>query len=226
MDLGGLSNACLMVALFPMKFARRASWRGNSQPDSFMWARTLKRSNLHSSKSGEATRYLTLSHCWGGKTFTTLRRKNLEAFRDAIPIDELSKTFRDAITVTRNLGYRCLWIDSICIIQGDKEDWKQKSALMGNIYANTDLNIGAVDSPDGDTGLFFNRLKKQIFGWKVNCGVEAGSSKTRSWHCTPKGWRRSVFDSNVLSSRAWVFQERFLARRMLNFGARELTWEC
>ncbi|TVY82614.1 hypothetical protein LSUE1_G001372 [Lachnellula suecica] len=172
------------------------------------------------------TRYLTLSHCWGGKTTTALKLNNLEAFRKKIPLESLSKTFQEAITTAQKLGYHYLWIDALCIIQDDAKDWKHETSLMGNIYANSDLNLAASDSPDGATGLFFNRPEHKILGWKVDCGVEANSFRTESWDCTPQRWRWSAFGNNILNSRAWTFQERLLARRTLCFGADEISWEC
>jgi hypothetical protein len=56
------------------------------------------------------TQYATLSHCWGLKPFMKLTQKNFDAFLDTIPFEHLSKTFRDAITAARNLGFRYLWV--------------------------------------------------------------------------------------------------------------------
>ncbi|KAK1502880.1 hypothetical protein CTAM01_04869 [Colletotrichum tamarilloi] len=36
----------------------------------------------------------------------------------------LSKTFQDAVLVTRRLGIKYIWIDSLCIIQDSKLDWE------------------------------------------------------------------------------------------------------
>lgn len=57
--------------------------------------------------------YLTLSHCWGGAKILRLLEDNTELFFRSIPTDQLPKTFKDAITITRRLGYRYLWIDSL-----------------------------------------------------------------------------------------------------------------
>jgi hypothetical protein len=65
------------------------------------------------------TQYLTLSHCWEKKVFTTLTRKHLPDFLTKIPVNELSKTFREAVLVTRRLGFNYIRIDSLCIIQDD-----------------------------------------------------------------------------------------------------------
>jgi Heterokaryon incompatibility protein (HET) len=60
--------------------------------------------------------YLTLSHCWGGKLPQKTTSLNVHQYMQAIPLDSLPPTFRDAIVLTRNLGMRYLWIDALCII--------------------------------------------------------------------------------------------------------------
>ncbi|PMD63083.1 uncharacterized protein K444DRAFT_715933 [Hyaloscypha bicolor E] len=99
---------------------------------------------------------------------------------------------------------------------------------MGTVYANSVLNLTAVDSPDSYTGLFFQRLENRLLGWrfKVPLEQEQGVSYEESvWDCVPAR-RRESFTNNVLTARAWVFQERFLAPRNLYFGMDELSWEC
>ena len=158
-----------------------------------------------------STRYLTLSHCWGTKAFTTLTQGKLSRFRMKLPIDKLSNTFQETITAAKKLGYHYLWIAALCIIQDDLEDIRRETAQMGNIFSSSDLKIAAADAPDGDTSLFFNRADAQIIGWKVDCGIDSGSFKTESWDCTPACWRAGTFAKSWLSSRAWAFQERLLA---------------
>ncbi|TVY82098.1 hypothetical protein LSUE1_G005835 [Lachnellula suecica] len=174
-----------------------------------------------------STPYLSLSHCWGKAEFMTLKRDNIEKFLDpnGMPSERLTKTFQEAIYTTRKLGYRYIWIDSLCIIQDDLPDWKRESAMMGDVYANSELNLAAADSPDGSCGLFFNRSQKKTTGWKVKCRADADSAQMEIWDCLVKYWA-SDLTTNVLNSRAWVFQERFLVRRSLSFGSNELAWEC
>jgi hypothetical protein len=45
--------------------------------------------------------YATLSHCWGRKIQCRLLRSNVDQYRRALPVTELSPLFRDAISVTR-----------------------------------------------------------------------------------------------------------------------------
>jgi len=73
-----------------------------------------------------------------------LKKHNEKELCHRIPIKALSKTFQDAISVTRHLGFKYLWIDSSCIIQDDEQDWKKESVAMSAVYGQADLNIAAV----------------------------------------------------------------------------------
>ncbi|EXK30603.1 hypothetical protein FOMG_13387 [Fusarium oxysporum f. sp. melonis 26406] len=61
------------------------------------------------------------------------------------------------MTATRNLGFRYLWIDSVCIVQDDEEDWAREATLMYKVYANAECNLAAAASRDSSGGLFFKR---------------------------------------------------------------------
>jgi hypothetical protein len=175
------------------------------------------------------TQYLTLSHCWGGKVFTTLTNSNFQQFQSHIPAENLSKTFREAIATTRRLGFKYIWIDSLCIIQGDETDWRREASKMGSVYANSSLNIAASAAPNGDFGCFTSRVPGQSCCCKVMV-VERDTddslhSMGNSWDITVPDLRYRL-NTNVLSSRAWVFQEVFLAPRTLYFAPQQLVWEC
>lgn len=69
----------------------------------------------------------------------------------------MPKTFIDAIIVTRYLGLRYIWIDSLCICQDDDQDWARESARMCDVYSNAHLVIAANRSPDCTGGCFHTR---------------------------------------------------------------------
>jgi hypothetical protein len=87
------------------------------------------------------TRYATLSHCWGHSVQTRLLQTNLTLFRQKLPWKELSKMFKEAFKVTRHLGIRYLWIDSLCIVQDSPGDWARESSAMSKVYSNGYCNI-------------------------------------------------------------------------------------
>ncbi|KAK3385323.1 heterokaryon incompatibility protein-domain-containing protein [Podospora didyma] len=109
-----------------------------------------------------AGRYLTLSHCWGKVQPTKTTKATLDSWHVALPWAELSTTFRDAIRLTRDLGERFLWIDSLCIVQDDPVDLDTQIQLMGVIFEGSYCTIAATDAKgtDGslltDQGLFLS----------------------------------------------------------------------
>ncbi len=120
------------------------------------------------------SRYLTLSHCWGGHMPERLSTINLATFGKEINFDTLSKTFQDAVHVTRRLHHQHVWIDSLCIIQDNLSDWRSESSQMGDVYAKSTCNIPASASRDGSQGLFrsrnssmneLERIPLRLFRW-------------------------------------------------------------
>ena len=156
-------------------------------------------------------RYVALSHCWGDprktqvpKTFgATLERHQKEG------ITELTKTFEDAVKVTREIDVRYLWIDSLCIIQDEPEDFKKECSKMSLIYARAYCVLSALDAEDGSRGLFIPRnpspQPSQI------------SLDHEQWNSMLQG---------PLSTRGWAFQEHQLALRIIHFTAIRILWEC
>lgn len=164
--------------------------------------------------------YATLSHCWGGKDFLKLLRDNLDEFRQSIPHDELPKTFQDAIFIARYLGFEYLWIDSLCIIQDDKDDWERESTLMIDVYGGSALNIAAVSAENGSVGCFFQRQPR--------CLVQLPSTETGA-KIVPtevKPYPDGHNHRTPLFKRGWVLQERHLPRRTLYFYEKEISWSC
>jgi len=70
----------------------------------------------------------------------------------------LPKTFQPAITVAREwFGCRYMWIDSVCIIQDDMDDWERQASLMGSTYAYSKVNIAATCGSNSHNGCFATR---------------------------------------------------------------------
>ena len=101
---------------------------------------------------GQNGKYLALSHCWGGGIAIKITQENLATREEGIRFVDLPKTFQDAVTVTRDLGVHYLWIDALCIIQDDEQDWQNESGNMAAIYQNVYIVVGAVMAMDSNRG--------------------------------------------------------------------------
>ncbi|KAH7120010.1 hypothetical protein B0J11DRAFT_73498 [Dendryphion nanum] len=89
--------------------------------------------------AGNDLHYVTLSHFWGlhHEHQLKLTLKNIDSLRRSIPLQDLPRTFLDAIefaSLMPEVGY--VWIDSLCIKQGSEgmEDWLVQSSTMDRVY--------------------------------------------------------------------------------------------
>jgi hypothetical protein len=100
--------------------------------------------------------YATLSHCWGRGLHIQSIKSTIVAFTREFPWEELSKTFKDAVIIARGLGICYLWIDSLCIIHGDYNDW-ERECPTAKVYSQAIVNICASSAKDGNDGCFLPR---------------------------------------------------------------------
>lgn len=181
-------------------------------------------------------RYIALSHRWGLMQHVRSLKANIANFKENLPWHELKKTFKEAITLTRKLGIKYLWIDSLCIIQDDTRDWQIEASKMASIYNGAYLVIAATGSVDGDGGLYINkapyvtlkgedqhRKPFQIFvRHQLNHGSITRSRPNGDFHVK----HEAANPNYPLVTRAWCFQERLLGPRVLHFTRYELVLEC
>ncbi len=170
--------------------------------------------------------YFTLSHCWGTGRVTRTTMATLEAHKRAIPMAGLSPNFRDAILVTRRLGARYLWIDSLCIIQDSHTDWESESSRMAQIYNHSALTLSAAKARCADEGFLKARIPLEDRSVRVPYRDPTNGSTGWFYLCPPLRDFDTEFGRSHLSGRGWTLQERTLSRRNVSFGEDQLHWEC
>ncbi|KAH5279393.1 hypothetical protein HBI23_050860 [Parastagonospora nodorum] len=180
--------------------------------------------------NGLEQNYICLSHCWGLEQIITTTMTNLDDHKQSISWKGLSNTFQDAITLTRTLGFRYIWIDSLCIIQDSTEDWQVESAKMASIYSNGYLTIAGTKSRNGLGGLFSSTPDYRVAGTTPEGEKYCLYFRERIDHQIDNILESAGMTSSEkyypLLSRAWVYQERMLSTRVLHFGRYELFFEC
>ncbi|RDW78455.1 hypothetical protein BP5796_06307 [Coleophoma crateriformis] len=170
--------------------------------------------------------WAALSHCWGRvrpmETLTT----NLDDRRAGIPLTSLPKTFRDAVIITRRLGLRYLWIDSLCILQDSVDDWFAEATRMAYIYTNATVTIAAEATPDCTAGIFDSSLSRRtnLLQNTTRLPCKAGNRKG-FLYCQPSRVTDHL-DHGILNTRAWTYQEDLLSPRIVRFSEQEIYWKC
>ncbi|KAK7454787.1 serine/threonine protein kinase [Colletotrichum acutatum] len=172
-------------------------------------------------KSLPLERYTALSHCWGVNSQAQVRtlKENINVFRKQIDFGILPKSFQDAVKITRALGLRYLWIDSLCIIQNDKQDWAFEATRMEHVFSSAYCTIAATAASSSAEG-FLRQKANHPFATLEGPG--GGFTFVRK---SIDDFHQDV-EQAVLNQRGWVLQERALSRRTLHFTASQVYWEC
>lgn len=180
---------------------------------------------LYISDADERSEYVALSYCWGEQenedfvlTQSTLKRK-----MEIIPLSSLPQTLRDAITITKWLGFRYLWIDALCILQDSKEDWEKEAAVMGKVYFNAVVTIAASAASASSQGFL---LPREDFDATAPQLVFCGPDGTRGLVSVRYRFPSATDIGQPLDLRGWALQERLLSPRLLSYETRQLRWTC
>jgi hypothetical protein len=172
--------------------------------------------------------YATLSHCWGGQSTLTLTENTMQSLLEGIVTKDLPKSIQDAVWITHRIGIQYLWIDSLCIMQDDLNDWIGESAKMDKIYSSSSCTIAATRASNGSEGFLGEREARRYI--KIPYQYAETSS-----HCLaselPLKFAESPsrileFEDEPLSKRGWALQERYVSQRTLNFCKSQIIFDC
>lgn len=183
--------------------------------------------------------YITLSHRWGQSkpflTDSTLYEDCLEGFS----IEALPQTFQDAIQVTRKLGVRYLWVDSVCIKQYSSADWEIECTKMAQYYHLSICTIACSDARNAEAGFLGVRPTVTHMRCTIDRRSPLGDSYSQMeisyvgheqypWLIDADNEFRieTAEYGSVLGDRGWTLQEKSLSHRILYFGKYQSYWAC
>ncbi|CAN9240915.1 unnamed protein product [Alternaria alternata] len=180
---------------------------------------------LYVPQDNEGVKYTALSHRWGNDPPSKDNPRycttdgNIAARLNSFSLSELPKTFQDAVRVTRELGIEYLWIDSLCIIQWNPEDWKREAGRMEDVFASAYCTIAATSAVDSNAGFLARNTRTEYM--RVQ-----DTTDHQVCVCTHVDDFEKDVQEAELNKRAWVMQERVLAKRTIHFSANQTYWEC
>jgi hypothetical protein len=186
--------------------------------------------------------YAALSYCWGGDLTGTVTTTKLTvgAHYQRIPLDTLPKSIADAVSVCRGVGIPYLWVDALCIIQDDEDDWRRESSQMDAVYIHSHVTIAAHRAASCRDGF----LGEQVYGhpdwqrafttvlWPRGTRTNQKPGPTKMLlrqNDSPRSWAAKAVDdqrSSALMRRGWVLQESLLPQRIIHYAEKEMAWEC
>ncbi|RYC57698.1 hypothetical protein CHU98_g8516 [Xylaria longipes] len=177
----------------------------------------------------EAGPYVALSYVWG--TSGSPRRFNvpyelLQKLSQPNGLDSLeakpyvSPVIRRAIALTSLIGERWLWVDALCVPQGDFDAAAKQINMMGAIFGGAVVTIVSADG-DAESGLVGlegisppRKLSQQIIPFGSE-RIVVGRHDIFSWdHGSP------------YHNRAWTYQEFKMSPRTIWFMDKLASWKC
>lgn len=157
-------------------------------------------------------KYLAMSYVWGPTP-----SKELED-GESLLATTTPVLIRDALTATRKMGYRYLWIDRYCIPQEEGKERHSQIQQMDLVYSKAQATIISIASPDPSHGLPGVGDRKRASSLKINIGSELHTY-------VPPHPTAEIYGS-VWNSRGWTHQETILSRRRIFFCKHQIYFEC
>ncbi|KAF5671413.1 heterokaryon incompatibility protein [Fusarium heterosporum] len=133
------------------------------------------------------------------------------------------EVYNECHTFPMVFGVRYLWVDALCIVQGDSQDWERESANMGNIFRNSYFTIGAASIQSCNESFLSQTIDTLDIPFVSHIDPRVrGTYRLTARHSS----HISLIYSNFLEDtsgpwrdRGWVFQETTLSPRLLVFGS-------
>ncbi|KAH8627219.1 hypothetical protein IG631_16987 [Alternaria alternata] len=184
-------------------------------------------------RQSEQTKYAALSYCWGDKKdaesqFKT-EKASLEDRCTSLPNELMTPTTKDAIAITRAIGLRYVWIDALCIIQDDEDDWLHESSRMNLVYRHAFVTLCTLNSDSCHEG-FLNRAPTVKVPFQSTLNEATKGSYLIRLHPRTGNYSRTDYEWDYLTSewsnRCWTYQEEEMSTRLLLFGSSKVYFSC
>ncbi|KAF8544581.1 heterokaryon incompatibility protein-domain-containing protein [Trichophaea hybrida] len=169
-------------------------------------------------KLEEGSGYLALSYVWGQNQEFKLLKSNVEEW--SVPGNlphPLPKTIHDAIELTKMLGERYLWVDSLCIVQDDDDIKQDQIGQMDRVYGSASFTIVAADGNTAEAGLPGLTPRQRMQMVEVIQGLTLAVVLPTLL---------DTLSFSFWNSRGWTYQERLLSRKAVYFTGHQIYWQC
>ena len=159
---------------------------------------------------GHECDYVALSYVWGEVA--------QQRYRLGDRVKDIPRTLEDSILFTKKLGKRYLWVDSVCIDQGDHAEKEDQIQRMRSVYRGAYVTVIAISGHSANVGL--PKMSHKGVCQQMTCCINGqrlvGLMPTLSQQVWVNPW----------GQRGWTFQEARLSPRCLFLSDHQLYFEC
>lgn len=190
--------------------------------------------------------YACLSYCWGNDASSQTGQTthgNLASQLQGLSMNMLPNTVADTIWLCYKLGIRFLWVDRLCILQDDLNDWSKEASRMCEVYSRSALTISVPICQESSESFLAKRrlgFRKEYFA--TTPYMDTDSTKKGAFFFTSlpcdllegpwfleRNWlgisSHLIKDQSCWLQRCWTFQEWMLPPRVLHIDSITL-WDC
>lgn len=167
------------------------------------------------------TRYIALSYVWGQAEMLKTTQKGLHSLQRVGALRthlRVPRVIRHAISLASQLRQRYLWVDSLCIVQDDKNSLDLHIRHMASIFEAAMFTIVAADGMDayhgilGIKGISEPRMLPPVLQLSKTLGIRSRGETDLFY----SPWGR----------RGWTLQEYIFSKRKLIFIDGSVKWIC
>lgn len=172
---------------------------------------------------------------WGEDQNHRTTTHNVSTYADGINPSLLPQTVLDGIQVTHALGFRYLWVDSLCIVQDSVQNQRHEIGQMHKIYRHAYLTIIAANARRVSEGFLQDRPKSLhdiTLPFICPPPSHVPVSDAEDAATTPQvgtvyiSTSRYNYAQEPISARGWCMQEYLMSPRALIFTSQTLQFRC
>jgi hypothetical protein len=178
--------------------------------------------------------YFSLSYVWGDGPKALLTHKNVDILMQPGGLRQIwhsiPRVVREAIQLVSELDVyetRYLWVDSLCILDDDKEHKHTQISQMDVIYGQAAMTIVALAATNASSALFCPDDASSGFGQVLR---EVEEQKNVEFVPDFRLSNRVIQEADKLGyvyrTRGWTFQEEHLSRRLLYCTKSGFVFRC
>lgn len=179
--------------------------------------------------NGKHFQFCALSYCWGRESFIKTTKGNLGLHERAIDLASLPILLRQSVDVARQLAFKYIWIDALCIIQDDDTDWEREASRMDSIYSHAELTISPLASSSVNDSLIRPRIMRMTRPLALDLMWQPKRFRKRGRRFVifaPDFDYKAGYEQGPVHSRGWTLQEQLLSSRILWFAQGMLHYQC
>ena len=171
--------------------------------------------------------YLALSYVWGGRqlqTFMSKKANSLDSSGRLVDLHlpfPLPATIEDAISVTKRLGFRYMWVDVVCIVQDGGNLKSSQISQMAQIFSSAVMTIAAAGGINVQAPIPGIQPQSRTPSGKI---VPVDQLEVELLPVAPRS--KASIEKCTWATRAWCFEERVLSKRCLIFTQDQMFFHC